>query len=407
MDKNIYNKKKIDNLIISYSDNFGGAAKAALRINECLKNSNISSKMLVVKKITNFKNITNPIGLLAKLNFKIKNKILLVLKNIIKSDKDRSFNIFNSPILNEINYLMPKLVNINWIGAETISIKDISKIKSQILFTLHDMWSFCGSEHYVDANKEHSWKNGYKKKNSLLLNLDYYIWKMKVKYWKNFSVIAPSKWIYNLAKKSYLMRNKKIYYIPYPINTNLYCHEKKKNFYNKKVNLLFSAFGNVDNPRKGIQLLIRILDKLDPNSFNLNIIGFGADKYLKNKKYNINFYHLIKDEKKLIKIYNKSDICLITSLVDNYPLVLMEAQSCGLPCIGFDAGGIKESILNNKTGFVIKNFNINKYVKKINYLIANRHIIKKFSINSRRFAVLRWSYPIIAKKYNNLFKKII
>ena len=65
MDKNIYNKKKIDNLIISYSDNFGGAAKAALRINECLKNSNISSKMLVVKKITNFKNITNPIGLLA------------------------------------------------------------------------------------------------------------------------------------------------------------------------------------------------------------------------------------------------------------------------------------------------------------------------------------------------------
>ena len=52
----------------------------------------------------------------------------------------------------------------------------------------------------MQSNKEHSWKNGYKKKNSLLLNLDYYIWKMKVKYWKNFSVIAPSKWIYNLAK---------------------------------------------------------------------------------------------------------------------------------------------------------------------------------------------------------------
>ena len=42
--------KKIDNLSVSYSDDFGGAAKAAYRINDCLQNTKINSKLLVVKK---------------------------------------------------------------------------------------------------------------------------------------------------------------------------------------------------------------------------------------------------------------------------------------------------------------------------------------------------------------------
>ena len=42
------------------------------------------------------------------------------------------------------------MVNIHWFGAETLSINDLAKIKSKVILTLHDMWAFCGSEHYVD-----------------------------------------------------------------------------------------------------------------------------------------------------------------------------------------------------------------------------------------------------------------
>ena len=98
----------------------------------------------------------------------------------------------------------------NWIGAETLSIKDISKIEnSKILFTLHDMWAFCGAEHYVNRVENSYFINGYKYSQSktLFSLIDTYLWKLK-KYWKNFFVITPSKWLREQAISSKLMKKK-------------------------------------------------------------------------------------------------------------------------------------------------------------------------------------------------------
>ena len=43
----------------------------------------------------------------------------------------------------------------------------------------------------------------------------------------------------------------------------------------------------------------------------------------------------------------------------------MEAQACGLPCIAFNTGGIKEIIRDNKTGFLVEPFNENDFKNKI------------------------------------------
>ena len=39
-----------------------------------------------------------------------------------------------------------------------LSIADIAKIKKPIVWTLHDMWAFCGAEHYTTDKR---WINGY------------------------------------------------------------------------------------------------------------------------------------------------------------------------------------------------------------------------------------------------------
>ena len=223
--------KKIDNLSVSYSDDFGGAAKAAYRINDCLQNTKINSKLLVVKKISDSKNVITITNRFELFFFKIKNKILILFKKILRNKVDRSFNIFDSPILNLIKQIDPKIVNLNWIGAETLSIKDISKIEnSKILFTLHDMWAFCGAEHYVNKVENSYFINGYKYSQSktLFSLIDTYLWKLKKKYWKNFFVITPSKWLREQAISSKLMKKKKIFVIPYPINTNKYKRDSKK-----------------------------------------------------------------------------------------------------------------------------------------------------------------------------------
>ena len=42
-----------------------------------------------------------------------------------------------------------------------------------------------------------------------------------------------------------------------------------------------------------------------------------------------------------------AEVFVITSLQDNYPTVCLEANCCGTPVVGFDVGGVKETIFND------------------------------------------------------------
>ena len=62
-------------------------------------------------------------------------------------------NVILSKNLKLINSLKPDYVNLHWIGNETISISDVNKIDAKIIWTLHDMWPFCGAEHYTNSSR--------------------------------------------------------------------------------------------------------------------------------------------------------------------------------------------------------------------------------------------------------------
>ena len=57
-------------------------------------------------------------------------------------------------------------------------------------------------------------------------------------------------------------------------------------------------------------------------------------------------------ENELSDIYNAADIFITPSLQDNLPNTIMEALACGLPCVGFNVGGIPEMIEHKVNGYV-------------------------------------------------------
>ena len=50
--------------------------------------------------------------------------------------------------------------------------------------------------------------------------------------------------------------------------------------------------------------------------------------------------------------YNVADVYALPSLADNLPNTLLEALACGIPCVGFDVGGVGEVIRPGETGFL-------------------------------------------------------
>lgn len=393
-------------LNVSYSDQFGGAAKSAYRIHNLLNSiDNIKSEMIVVKKISKDKNVIILDKKYLNFIFKLKNYLGMLLSKFDRNNNPKSYNFFSSPFLKYINNSDHDLINLHWINAETLSINDVKKINKPFIITMHDMWWICGSENYLEYGDK-KWKKG--EFNNFLSN---YIYKKK----KSISpkaIVSPSKWLLNCAKNSNLYNKSKLFNVPYPINQKIFfCRKNVKSFSkfklfkNQKIKIFFGVFGNASDKRKGIDLLIKSLNLIDPNLFELIIAS--KNKFDKHSKFKIQNLDYVDSEKDLSKIYNICDIVVLTSRLDNLPNIALEAQSCGKPMVAYNVGGIPDIIKNNYNGFLIDPFNFNLFSKKLEILIKNKKLREKFSLNAKNYSKKNWSHNIIKEKYKKKLLSLI
>ena len=260
-------------LHVNFSDSYGGAAIAVMRIHKLLLKNEIDSNLLVSDQMSN-----------EPKTFSI-NKTSEKLKNIIKGSISRnlgfffksknkithSINLLPSNLLSEINKFNADVVNLHWIGNETISISQINKIKSKIVWTLHDMWAFCGAEHYTDNRR---FIDGYKVSNKPTyetgFDINRYVWKKKTKCFKNIEkIIVTSNWMKKTVKKSFLFKNKQINEIPLPIDIDNWCYSKNNKYEKKilKINqdkkiIAFGSDNYLKNERKGLKFFLNLVERL-------------------------------------------------------------------------------------------------------------------------------------------------
>ena len=100
-------------------------------------------------------------------------------------------------------------------------------------------------------------------------------------------------------------------------------------------------------------------------------------KKLKIPPTNIIKYGFIKNEE-LKAFYSQSTIVFYTALYESFGLVPIEAMEFGTPVIAFE-GGPSETIINGKTGFVIKSGDIEDFAEKFLSLIENESLREAFS----------------------------
>ena len=404
---------------ISSNDIDVGAQIASYRIHQALKKININSKMWVRNKYSDDHDVICNKNLFSQNLYNFKVKLSSALKRLQKSQLDsfHSNNILPSNLYNYFNKLNFDLINFHWIGQETISIKDISKIKSPKIMTLHDMCAFCGAEHYVDEKKNLFWKNGYLKKKFQLNNiydLNYHTWNLKKKYWKPMDIICPSKWLYDLAKQSNLMSKWNIHHVPYPIDLNVFKKynklesRKRNNIPGDSIVVLFGAVQATADKRKGFDLLIKSLNKIKSKKKITGVV-FGSQQSINIENLNIKIIYKshLSDLNDIISLYSCADIMAIPSRQDNLPLIAMEASACSLPIVSFDIGGLPDIVSNGINGFLVKPFDTEKFANSLSLLINNEELKEKMSLASRKLCSEKFNYEIIAKQYLEIYKKVI
>ncbi len=128
----------------------------------------------------------------------------------------------------------------------------------------------------------------------------------------------------------------------------------------QKENFIFSV--GTCHPIKGFDFIINSLRHI-PNNQRPKLIIASNGNYPEWKKYleelakenNVDMeIRIAISNTELVKLYNQAKVVVYTPYLEPFGLVPLEAMACGTPVIGVREGGIRESIIHNKTGILVE-----------------------------------------------------
>ena len=127
------------------------------------------------------------------------------------------------------------------------------------------------------------------------------------------------------------------------------------------------------------------------------------------EKDNINFKPKYEKNTELTKYYCISDLFVIPSIVVNghtegLGVVTIEAMACGTSVIGSNVGGIPDVIKDGYNGFLVPEKSEVELAEKINILISDKLLRKKFIKNGLRTVYDNFSWDVISGKFIRLFE---
>lgn len=407
-------------LIVNAFDIAGGAARAAYRLHNALLAQDIDSQMLVQSKASDDDAVLAP-----------ETKIQRALVNICpaldslptRPYKGRTKTWFSpawtpfSNAVDRINALNPDIVHLNWIANGMMRIEDIAKIKAPIVWSLHDMWAFTGGCHYDEECGGFKNNCGHCKVlgSNKTRDLSSYVYarkKMTFAKIKNLTIIGLSRWMSDCARQSSLLRNTSVYQLPNPINTSVFAPIDKEatrsllNLPQNKKLVLFGAIGAMSDPRKGFTELSAALEKINSENIELVVFGSSQPKTPPNFKQKTHYLGHLHDDVSLRVLYSAVDVMVVPSLQENLSNAIMESLSCGTPVVGFDIGGNSDLIEHQKTGYLAKPFQVEDLALGIEWVL-NTSDYSGICINAREKVLREFDSNLVAKKYINLYKKIL
>ncbi|GGF09561.1 glycosyl transferase [Halobacillus andaensis] len=176
----------------------------------------------------------------------------------------------------------------------------------------------------------------------------------------------------------------------------------------EKVIIHISNFRKVKRVDDVIRVFAEIVEKIPSK---LVLVGDGPE-------YS-NCYHLVKKleledhvlflgkQENVSELLAISDLKLLLSEKESFGLVLLEAMSCGVPCIGTNIGGIPEVIQHGVTGYIGELGDVTGISRLAVELLSDEVKVKQFSKDAESLVHEKFASRAIVEQYEQLYDQVM
>jgi len=237
-------------------------------------------------------------------------------------------------------------------------------------------------------------KNSLGKGLALLINHELRKWDY-VSYQRPDAIIANSHEVQKRIEKFY-RRDATVIYPPVDLIDRMNSKSSRKTqklSAKTGVNDYFITGGRLARS-KHIDLIIEVCNKmkLPLKIFGRSFAGYG-EELQRIAGPTVEFMGEVGDQK-LIELYRGAKALLYASEYEDFGIIPVEAQGCGIPVIGPYQGGVKETMIADKTGVFFHRFEVGSIVMALNKFNTLKIKPEDCMANARRFSNERFKKEI-------------
>lgn len=111
-------------------------------------------------------------------------------------------------------------------------------------------------------------------------------------------------------------------------------------------------------------------------------------------------------EQDIPNYFAMSDIFVFSSPNETFGIVIAQAMASGKPIVAINSTAIPEIVDNGKNGLLVEPLNPKEFAAAVIKLLGSKDILKKYSENSRKKAVEKYDWNVIAQQYDQILKDL-
>ena len=411
-------------LAINTFDADGGAARAAVRLCQSLRDEGTDARLRVLRKTTDLPWVEVESGTRGRLQGLARPLLdtLPLRRYPQRTTPPWTVGWLPYPAVDRA-VAEADVVHLHWLGFGFVSPRQLLSWNKPVLWTLHDMWPVTGGCHYTaGCERFHSGCGACPQllsKNVHDISARRFASKAEVMRRLPIQFVGLSRWMTEQAKASGMIADHPVHVIPngldlqcfQPLNKQAAC--QAFGLSTEQPVILFGALNALADERKGAHLLLAAIRQLEAEGWASGVrpqyVVFGASAPATPELAALPIHYVgrLHDDVALALLYSAADVMVVPSLQETFGQTASEAMACGTPVVAFAATGLLDVVVHGETGYLARPYESGDLAAGIRWVLADDERRLRLSGQARQRCEELFDQHVVARAHQALYRELL